>query len=632
MPSEPVFKTVLMLENTLKRTRSFPISGYVFAGVFALRLIVLSRLTSSPFLLPVHGDMHFYNDWAQRIMRGQWTDHLAFYGLPLYAYLLAGIYKIFGYSPFIPAFFQACLEGGTAVIIYRLAVRLFGDDRKTKAASGVRSYRGEIIGILAACGWGFCQPAQAYSVILMPTSWLIFVFWLLVWQITARQNRPSLAVMFSFGLLIGLTAMGVATILFLTPLLLVAVFLRWKTRGKRARITAALAIMVGVLIGISPAFLHNYFVARDPVFISAHTGVNLWIGNNPSANGYPRFPPGLHAGQEAMLQDSIRGAESAVGHPLSRSEVSAYWAAKAWAYVGQDFGTWLKLLGLKILNFWNAFRYDDLSVITTLREEGVAFPGLNFGLIAALGIPGLLVAWRRYPLSRWVVAAIGLHMLSLLGVFVTERYRLAAAPGLLLFAVFGLWDFWESYALARYPRVIAYVVLLFLATMFVSLPKRDPSLWALDSYNTGLQALELNRRKDAEKKLALAYAYVPDNAELNFALGNLRLAQGRKEAAKSYYFTTLRLDSKHEGTYNNLGVLALEAQQWNAAVTLFSKALEQNQRDSKTHYLLARALLNTGDVRAADGEIGRALELTPQQSEFLVLKEEIEGRQRTAIP
>ena len=91
--------------------------------------------------------------------------------------------------------------------------------------------------------------------------------------------------------------------------------------------------MAGVFLGASPAWIHNDFIARDPVFLSAHSGVNFWIGNNPVATGYPKFPPGLHAGQEAMLKDSITSAEKALGRPLKRSEVSAYWSGKARAWV-----------------------------------------------------------------------------------------------------------------------------------------------------------------------------------------------------------------------------------------------------------------------------------------------------------
>ena len=580
------------------RKRSQALLGiYLFAAVFLLRVVALARMTNSPFLLPAHGDMHFYNDWALRILRGEWTDHLAFYGLPLYPYLLAGIYKIFGYSPFMPGLLQAGLDGGTAVVIWQLAIRIFEPGPSTNApdwaGAGLR-YRGEIIGVIAGLGWGLFMPAQAYSVILMPSAWLVFVFWLLVWQIVARRRAPGLIWMLLIGVVVGVTAMGVATILFLIPLLLAAVCLKWEMPGKRARVMAACAILAGTIMGTLPAFAHNYFVARDPVFISAHSGINFWIGNNPWANGYPRFPPGLHAGQEAMLQDSITGAESAAGHPLKRSEVSAYWSAKARNYIAHNFGAWLRLLGLKVVNFWNAFRYDDLSVITTLREEGVIFPGLSFGLVAALAIPGLLLAYFRFPLSRWVAAAIGLHMVSLLGVFVTERYRLAAVPGLLLFAAFGLWDFWESCVMARYRRAVVYVALVMLATLFVSQPKREASLWALDSYNTGLQALDLNHLEVAQRKLNLAYAYVPDNAELNFALGNLRLAQGDRDAAKSYYFTTLRLDPRHEGSYNNLGVLALEENRGQLAATFSPKLC------SKTRGM-PRLIISLPDLISAQG-------------------------------
>ena len=78
--------------------------------------------------------MFFYNDWALRILRGNWTEHTAFYGLPLYAYLLAGIYKICGYSPFVPGLLQAGCEGGTAVLLYKLGSLVFlGSDKLSEA-------------------------------------------------------------------------------------------------------------------------------------------------------------------------------------------------------------------------------------------------------------------------------------------------------------------------------------------------------------------------------------------------------------------------------------------------------------------------------------------------------------------
>ena len=83
-----------------------------------------------------------------------------------------------------------------------------------------------------------------------------------------------------------------------------------------------------------------------------------------------------------------------------------------------------------------------------------------------------------------------------------------------LFAAFGAVEFWERSARARFRAALAYAGLLFLATVFVHTQARS-SFWALDSYNTGLQSLDLNHfRPLRNRELDLAYAYVPDNAEL----------------------------------------------------------------------------------------------------------------------
>src|SRR6478672_1428925 len=122
---------------------------FLFATVFLFRLVVLLRLTASPLLLPSGSDMQFYDDWAKQILHGHWTDHQSFYGLPLYPFLLAVLFRIFGHSPFIPGLFQACLDAATAVLIYKTTVRLMmsGKNESTKSAT--------ITGILAAAGWCF---------------------------------------------------------------------------------------------------------------------------------------------------------------------------------------------------------------------------------------------------------------------------------------------------------------------------------------------------------------------------------------------------------------------------------------------------------------------------------------------
>ncbi len=597
---------------------------YLFAAGLVVRLYVLFRLTASPFLLPSRGDMFFYNDWALRILHGQASEHLAFYGLPLYAYLLAGIYRLFGYTPFLPALCQVALDAGTAVVIYQITVCLLSGDKGTGQLPYFSSLRcKQTIGLLAGIGWILFVPAQAYSVILMPTAGAVFVFWLIVWRNLTFQRQRSWWEHLATGLLIGVTAMGIATVLFLIPLQLwtVAKERGFQTTARLRGAAAAVSIfLLGIVTGMSPCWWHNYMVAHDPVLLSAHSGLNFWIGNNPAANGYPRLPPGLRAGQTALLQDSITRAEAAARRPLKRSEVSEFWASQARNYIATHFTDWLRLLGLKIRNLWNAFRYDDLSVITTLQETGVLIPGISFGFVAALAIPGIILCWRLLPRSRLILAAIALQMAALLPVFVTERYRLPMVPGLLVFAAIGVAIFWQSLADRRTTMVLVYCALLTLSTVVVSSPQRDVSLWALDAYNSGWQALEAGDLGRAEKRLQLAYAYVPANPETNFALGNLRLAEGKPNAADDFYRRTLGFEPEHEGALNNLAVIALNENKSDEAIAWLSRALAVNNRNGKTHFLLAKALIATGDPRDARSEIDQAIALNPQQSEFRQLR------------
>ena len=595
----------------------------IFAGVFALRLSTLLGLTHSVLLLPSRGDMHFYNDWARDILQGQFTQPLAFYGLPGYAYLLAFLYKLFGENPFVPGLIQVGVDAGMAVLIYQICLRIFVSVRST---SSIANLDPRLIGLSAALGWAFFVPTQAYSVVLMPTAWFVLVFWFVVWRIIRSDAALRAPECLILALLIGITANAIATILAVVPLILAALFLRLKKESGlwRALAGRCALLFAGLALGTSPCWIHNYLIAKDPVPLSAHSGINFWIGNNPDANGYPRFPPGLRAGQAAMLQDSIAQAEAAAGRSLKHAEVSAYWSGKAKEYITRHPGDWLTLIARKLRNFWSAFQYDDLSIITSLREQGVILPGLSFGIVAAFAIPGMFFGWWMAPRSRWVLAAIFLSMFALLAVFITERYRLVAVPGLFIFAALGLSILWKAFADWEFKTAAIYLAALLLATIFVAWPQRDPSLWALDAYNSGWQALESNNLPLAEKKLAVAYSYVPGNSETLFALGNLRFAQNDRLAAQSFYRAVLARDQQHKGAFNNLGVIALDADQLAEAENWFRRAEDVDPRNAKTHFLLAKTLLAKNDRGAARAEIDTAIALKPDQLEFKDLKKKIE--------
>jgi hypothetical protein len=606
-------------------------SVWVFSFTLIIRLLVLGRFVDTPLLNPKGDDAYFYHSWAVRILGGQWTDHQAFYGLPGYAFLLALTYQIVGIQPFVVGLLQTVVDALTSVIIYHLGRNSFASVR-TPLSGRSRFVENQWIGLLAGVGWALFLPAQAFSVILMPTCWLVLAFWgCLLWLTRVQTDslwKPWLAV----GAVIGFVAVFVATILFLWPIALASICLnvgqeRPAARRWLSRATAVGVLTAGIFAGASPAWIHNYFVAHEPVMLSAHSGLNLWMGNSPFATGYPRIPDGMRASQDGLLRDSVTQARKLSGKDLTRAEVSKFWSDLAKKWIRENRATWFRLLGRKFSNFWNTLQYDDLSIIQLLKVDGVLTPGIRYGFISALGIAGLLFGIVRVARSRWIAAAILLHMMALMPVFITERYRLCAVPGLLLFSAYLLVEFWQSLMLQRWCVVSGIVLLTAGSAWFVTLPRLDPAYWSLDHYKAGIYFLDSGKLANAERELTTAYAYVPNNSEILFALGNLRLAQKNNNSAKLWYRKSLELAPNHPGVWNNAGVIALDEKRWDIAERAFLKSLQSDPDDAKTYYLLARARLELGSRESALAAIEEALRRAPRQRLFLELRQEImEGK------
>ncbi len=611
----------------------------VAAGIFLLavllRLLALNGLSGTAYFLPVDGDTAFYHGWAWRILGGQWTDGRAFYGLPGYAYFLAALYAVTGADPFVIGLLQAVLDSGTCLIIFSFARWMTRRSRNDEAERA----GGLWVAGLAALGWAFFLPAQAFSIVLMPTSLLVFAYWGGLFWIAACRSRSLWRPWLAIGVGIGMVAMTVATVFFLIPAAFFAILRnQWCENGRWSRSAVAfLSLVAGVVIGVSPAWLHNVLAAGENVTLSAHSGINFYVGNNPEATGYPKMPLGMRAGQAEMMADSLSFAEKAEGRPLKRSEVSRFWSERAHEFIRAHPGRWLGLMGIKFRNFWSSYQYDDLSLIATLRSDGLLLPGLKFGLVAVLGLSGAFFTVRRWPRAGWAAAGTGLHLLAILPVFITERYRLAAVPGLLILGGGGLAVLADALREKRVRRMAAYAGGTAAAFLFVTWPQQDEQLWSLDLYNVGIKATEAAEAAgdaqartqlldEAEASLMRAYRYVPENAEISFALGNVMLARTRIFEAKMWYRQALGLDPRHARALNNLGVLALREKRWPTAQKLFEKSLEQQPADAKTNYLLALAAWESGDPATARRALGRALSARPDQAEFLELRDRIEKK------
>src|SRR5437016_3888423 len=89
----------------------------IFALAFALRLIHIWQMRSSPFFAVLMGDARGYDEWAQRIAGGDWIGRDVFYQTPLYPYFLALIYRFAGHSPILVRIVQAVIGSCSCVLV-----------------------------------------------------------------------------------------------------------------------------------------------------------------------------------------------------------------------------------------------------------------------------------------------------------------------------------------------------------------------------------------------------------------------------------------------------------------------------------------------------------------------------------
>lgn len=584
----------------------------VFLVVLAMRLISAFRILESHFPPDAQGDMEFYHGWALRVLGGVWSDGAAFYGLPGYAYFLAGIYWLVGPEPALVVFLQCFVEAGTALLIFAIT-RLILPRRAGVAA-----------GVLAGLGWGFYPAGAAFAGVLMPTSWAVFGYWgMIYWAMKAAGKgfRPFWP-WAAMGVCAGVIAMGVATVLFVLPLAAAAGFIASKRRPLGAAFAGGSALL-GAWVGMAPCWAHNRFVAGDPVLLSAHSGINFFLGNNPEANGYPRMPLGIRASQSGMLQDSITLAEEAAGHPLKRSEVSRYWSDKAKAFIREQPWAWAKLMVVKVRNLWSGWEYDDLTLLEVYRHGGQILPGPGFGVVVALGVPGLVWACTRRRAALWVAAGVLLHMAALMPVFVTERYRSAMVPGLMIGGAFGLQAAWGAVRAREWRWPVLWSAGVAVMAWVAAWKPSDPRLLALAPYNAGIKLLAAEDLEEAAPRLERAAELVPNNGEVQFALGNLRYRQKRPEAAREHYLAALELIPEHVGARQNLGVIAMEEGDAAGAAEAFDAVLALEPKRALTWRLLGECRAKLGDIEGARAAVARALELAPDDASARALEERL---------
>src|SRR5258707_9745497 len=123
--------------------------------------------------------------------------------------------------------------------------------------------------------------------------------------------------------------------------------------------------------------------------------------------------------------------------------------------------------------------------------------------------------------------------------------------------------------------------------------------------------IDSNNFESALAPLQKFIAEKPDVAFAHFQLGYAYTALKRSDEARAEYERAIALDAKMPEAHLNLGILLLNSQQYAAAVTPLTKALELLPAQSRPRSLLAVAQDRSGDQEAAARSFEGVLHLAP---------------------
>ncbi len=537
-----------------------------------LRLVCLGFFLDSPLFWPLGGDRGLYQRLAELIAQGGWFDGV-FTFLPLYPLLAGWVYRLTGSpDPAALAVLQALLDGVTARLLYDLVLRCYG---RTAA-------------FCAALGFALFGPSVAYSLVSMPVAlglfWTVLTATLIV-RWAGNWNLPRAA---GLGLCLGFGGQVLAAFWLMLPPLAVWLAVERPARSPARRIAHGVLALAAGYICLAPLLIHNFRHDGGAVLITAHGGLNLYMGNNPAATGYGMALPGLRLSAEEMTADSVGLAGRLAGRQMTPVEADRFWRARAVGFICAEPGCAFRLWLRKAQRLVSARAFDDTGLLRLLPEFvpplRIAF--LGFGGIWILACLGLaLRRARSMPPGLWIMGiclAIGV-----MTVFVTERYRMPLAV-LLLPAAGG--------ALAALPGLVCrkpqltgvWRLSLACAGILIAVwPHSAPDTAPADHLNLSNYLLRQGAHERAMEHARKALALHPDSPAAMFAFGNACMMQGDYQAALGKFELVLNQNPDRTDALFNAGLALENLGRPDEACRLYERLVMLEPHHAKAWFALA---------------------------------------------
>lgn len=324
---------------------------------------------------------------------------------PLYPAILALVFAIFGSNHMAVLVLQG-LAGG----IGALFVGVIG-----------RQVSGSVL-VAALAGWLFAlNPLLIFATGVLYTESFYFLFVLAttigLHRLASQPDRQVITAL-AIGGVIGLSLLmkpNLALFIALLPL--------WgwiAMRSLRRAVLVAGCIGIAMLLMVLPWTLRNYAATGQAVLVSANSGLVMWQGNNPQANGI---------GLDWASLEPLPGLSE-----VEQDRVYMRWALD-WIHANPT--EFLKLVPLKV--------YKLLSPLETTTRGSLTVPGAEliltgFGVYYGLAIWGLIATRRQWRDWSLIHLFIGYPIVVAAITHGGTRYGMVAQPFISLLAAVSIFS------------------------------------------------------------------------------------------------------------------------------------------------------------------------------------------------
>jgi len=558
----------------------------IVTAAVGLRAAYLAESSGTPEFRQPAVDALFHHYWARALATGDWSPpgdledprvrETAFLRPPGYPYLLAGVYRVAGIGPLAPRLLQFALGILTVVGLYAVG----------------RNWLGPVAGLAAAAAAAVYWPLVYFEGELHAAGPLVASLVGVSLALLGWTRHPRLGWAVVAGLLLGTASLLRPNTLVLIPF--AAVWAVWAApveSSRRRRLLGGIAVAVAAATVIGPATVRNLRVTGRWIPITASTGINLYIGNNPHADG--RVALDLDGvGRFGTCFDYpalARSLETRVGRPLDDREISRWFRDRATVWVVAEPAAALRLAARKAWLFWGPVEVGHNRELELVREHShvlAAMPGFSALLGAAVvGLAGLVTARCRRTLTRptarfavWVAGAPVLLWVSILPFFVAGRYRLVMVPFLCLLVGVAARCARDALAGGRPGRAVAIIAAcVVLGVVHHALPS----------------------------------AVAPDRAKWHYDRGTAWATNGRLDLAAQELRTAVALAPGYAGAWYNLGLAESDLGHSAAAVEAWRHAVRIHPGMVEGWTNLGAELLRQGRAGEARAALERALVLDP---------------------